>query len=186
MPRVRIAVVAITSLLLATLLTFPLSRFVVHSRDLFFVAAVIIVSRYGNVAAGLIVSLASVLIFDWFFDRTSHMLDFTAGGALRAVVFGSLSVLVASIEQQRRHVIARLEESNRTLQHAHEHIKTLHGLLPICMYCKRIRSDDEKWIQIEEYVRKNSEAEFSHGVCPTCYRKHYAELYGQASEPTAS
>lgn len=181
MPRMRVAALAVSSLFVATLLTFPLSRFVVHSRDLFFVAAVIVVSRYGNAVAGIAVSLASVLVFDWFFDSTPQALDFTWGGLIRAVVFTALSVLVASIEQHRRRVIEHLEESNRTVQNAHEEIKTLRGLLPICMYCKNIKTDDEKWIPIEQYIRQQSGADFSHGLCPSCYRKHYAELYEQSS-----
>ena len=181
MPRMRVAVIACATLLVATLLTFPLSRLVVHSRDLFFVAAVIVVSRYGGVAAGLAVSLASVLIFDWFFDSTPNALDFSMGGAVRAVLFCAVSVLVASIEQNRRFVIGKLEESNRTLQRAHEEIETLRGLLPICMYCKKIRTEGDTWVEIEQYIRKHSHAQFSHGVCTACYQKHYAELYEQSS-----
>ncbi len=186
MPRIRVALIAVASLLIATLLTFPLARFVIYSRDLLFVAAVIVVSRYAGAAPGLVVSLASVLFFDWFFDSTPQVLDFSVGGVARAVVFGSVSVLVASIEQHRRYAMEKLEKSNRTLQTALEEIKTLRGLLPICMYCKQIRTDEETWVGIEEYVRKHSEAEFSHGLCPACYRKHYPELYNQRHGPNAS
>ncbi len=186
MPRMRVALIAAASLLVATLLTFPLSQFVVHSRDLFFIAAVIVVSRYGNVVAGLIVSLFSVLVFDWFFDSRPYSLDLTAGGMMRTLVFASVSLLIASIEQHRRYVIQSLAESNRTVRSAREQIRTLHGLLPICMYCRQIRTDEETWIGLEEYVRKHSEARFSHGVCPVCYRKHYPDLYDQTSGPMAS
>jgi K+-sensing histidine kinase KdpD len=187
MPRMGAVAVAASTLLVATLLTFPLSRFVVYSRDLFFVAAVIVVSRYAGVVLGLVVSFLSVLIFDWFFDSTPYILDWRVGGVARAMVFGSFSVLVASMEQQRRHAMERLEESNHTLQSALHEIKTLRGLLPICMYCKKIRTKEEKWVEVEEYVRKHTQAQFSHGLCPSCYRKNYPELWdgksGQESQP---
>lgn len=186
MPRIRGAVIAVAILLLATLLTFPLAKFVIYSRDLLFVAAVMLASRYAGVASGLIVSLASVLIFDWFFDSTPHVLDFSAGGVMRAIVFSALSVLIASMEKHRRGAMERLAESNRTLQSALEEIKTLRGLLPICMYCKKIRTDEEQWVEIEDYVRKHSDAQFSHGICPICYQKHYPELYSQRFGPNAT
>jgi hypothetical protein len=48
-------------------------------------------------------------------------------------------------------------------------VKTLHGMLPICSYCKRIRGDDQYWQQVEAYIAERSEAQFSHGICPACY-----------------
>jgi uncharacterized membrane protein len=73
MPRMRIAVIALAIFLLATLLTFPLGRFVIHSRDLFLVAAVIAISRIAGATAGLVASFAAALLFDWFFDRTPQV-----------------------------------------------------------------------------------------------------------------
>ncbi len=183
MPTVRSATIAIASTVLAVLLTLPLAKYVIHSRDLFFVAAVIVASRYAGVTTGLLVSVASVLLFDWFFDSTPHALDFSVGGFLRAGVFCSVSFLVASLEKQRRFVIERMEEANQKLRSALEEIKTLRGILPICAYCKKIRTDSGSWVQVEKYIREHSEAEFSHGICPTCVREHYADLYKQAPSP---
>lgn len=64
----------------------------------------------------------------------------------------------------------------RELQDALDHIKTLQGILPICMYCRRIQSDDVSWQRIEEYVAEHSNAEFSHGMCPECTEKYHPEL----------
>jgi hypothetical protein len=47
-------------------------------------------------------------------------------------------------------------------------LKVLRGLLPICAGCKKIREGDGYWRQIEAYIRENSEADFSHGMCPDC------------------
>ena len=59
------------------------------------------------------------------------------------------------------------------LQEAMAQIKTLRGLLPICMYCKKIRDDKQYWQQVEGYIAKHSEAQFSHGICPDCYKKYF-------------
>ncbi len=57
-----------------------------------------------------------------------------------------------------------------------EEVKVLRGLLPICSWCKKIRDDRGYWNQLEVYIDRNSEAKFSHGICPKCLVKHYPEL----------
>ena len=62
------------------------------------------------------------------------------------------------------------------LKKALKEVKTLGGLLPICASCKKIRDDNGYWNQLEDYIRKHSEAEFSHSFCPGCAKKLYPEL----------
>lgn len=56
----------------------------------------------------------------------------------------------------------------KELQEALANVKQLSGLLPMCSYCKRIRDDGDYWQQLETYLSHHSEAEFSHGICPSC------------------
>ena len=72
----------------------------------------------------------------------------------------------------------KLAERVAELQTALSNVKQLRGLLPICSYCKRIRGDDQYWTQVEGYIAQHSDAQFSHGICPTCYHKLSAELDG--------
>jgi PAS domain S-box-containing protein len=62
------------------------------------------------------------------------------------------------------------------LKNALKKVKTLGGLLPICTSCKKIRDDKGYWNQLEDYIHKHSEAEFSHSVCPDCAKKLYPDL----------
>ncbi len=62
------------------------------------------------------------------------------------------------------------------LQNALDTIKTLRGVIPICSYCKNIRNDKGAWDQMESYISEHSEAQFSHGVCPECYKKVMEEM----------
>ena len=62
------------------------------------------------------------------------------------------------------------------LQDALANVRRLHGLLPICAYCKRVRDDHDYWQQIEQYVTEHSEAQFSHGICPPCMQTHFGSL----------
>lgn len=67
----------------------------------------------------------------------------------------------------------KLSERINELQEANAHITTLQGILPICCFCHKIRNDQESWEQIEKYISKHTEAEFSHSVCPECRAVHY-------------
>jgi sigma-B regulation protein RsbU (phosphoserine phosphatase) len=66
----------------------------------------------------------------------------------------------------------RLADRVAELEHALAHVTALQGLLPICMYCKKIRNDQNYWTQVETYIADHSEARFSHGICPECRAKH--------------
>lgn len=65
------------------------------------------------------------------------------------------------------------EELVRELQEALAKVKQLSGLLPICSACKKIRDDKGYWQQIEAYIHEHSDAEFSHGICPECFKALY-------------
>ncbi|MGD0624362.1 MAG: response regulator transcription factor [Thermodesulfobacteriota bacterium] len=71
----------------------------------------------------------------------------------------------------------------KELQEALDQIETLEGILPICMYCKKIRNDQNYWQQVESYISQHSQAEFTHGLCPECFEKHIKRpLQGLSSE----
>jgi PAS domain S-box-containing protein len=63
------------------------------------------------------------------------------------------------------------------LRDALNKVRTLHGMLPICASCKKIRNDKGYWEQIESYLEDHSEAEFTHGICPDCARALYPKLH---------
>jgi sigma-B regulation protein RsbU (phosphoserine phosphatase) len=69
------------------------------------------------------------------------------------------------ILELQRNLAMRVAE----LEEALSRVKQLQGLLPICSYCKKIRDDQNYWQQVESYISKHSEAQFSHGICPDCY-----------------
>jgi len=81
-----------------------------------------------------------------------------------------MALAVAALVTEHR----RIEQD---LQEALANVKTLTGLLPICMMCKKIRDGQGQWNRLETYIRERSEAEFSHGICPACARTHYPEVF---------
>lgn len=101
--------------------------------------------------------------------------------AVEAVQKGAQDYLVKGkvdgilIGRSIRYAIERQKLLTQIEQSAKE-IKTLRGFLPICAGCKKIRDDKGYWTQIETYISRHSDAEFSHGLCPECA----VRIYGRA------
>jgi hypothetical protein len=68
------------------------------------------------------------------------------------------------------------ERQSVELRETLSRVKQLEGIISICMYCKKIRSDVESWEQMEVYISNHSEALFSHGICPECYSQQMDEI----------
>lgn len=90
-------------------------------------------------------------------------------------IFVTLRILplraVARAEKSLRDSESQLSDKVVQLEGALAKVKQLEGIIPICMYCKKIRDDMESWQQLEGYITEHSEAHFSHGICPDCYQK---------------
>jgi len=79
-------------------------------------------------------------------------------------------------EEEREKLLAELQK-------ALEEVKTIKGIIPICMHCKGIRDDKGAWTQLEKFIAEHSEAEFSHGICEKCLEKYYPEEYEELHKP---
>lgn len=75
-----------------------------------------------------------------------------------------VQVGVKMIELQKK-----LADQIGELQEALDRVKRLQGIIPICGYCKKVRDDEDYWQNVESYIASHTEAEFSHGVCPSCF-----------------
>lgn len=58
------------------------------------------------------------------------------------------------------------------LENALTRVNQLTGLLPTCCVCKKIRTPEGKWVQMETYISERSAATFSHGFCDECFKKN--------------
>ncbi len=108
------------------------------------------------------------------FIITSSVYFFSA-----TVLFKNLRNLVTTIHSQKLEIQKQSEEltqMNKNLEDALREVRTLSGLLPICASCKKIRDDTGYWNQIEEYIIKRTDAQFTHGVCPDCAQKMLDDL----------
>jgi integral membrane sensor domain MASE1 len=76
----------------------------------------------------------------------------------------------------------RVQTRTRDLQDALSQVKQLRGLLPICAWCKAVRDDHDYWHSVEEYISQRTDAQFSHGICPSCAAE--LELAEQRRDPS--
>ncbi len=75
----------------------------------------------------------------------------------------------------------RIEE----LESALDRVRQLRRLIPICMYCKKIRNDTDYWQEIEVYIREHTGTDFSHSLCPECMNTVMRpEVLGQSVQPS--
>lgn len=69
---------------------------------------------------------------------------------------------------------ARLRVAERVLA-LQTQFQLMQSLLPVCMYCGKIRDkdadweDQSNWQDLETYVQKNTDVQFSHGICKSCF-----------------
>ncbi len=77
--------------------------------------------------------------------------------AVDCLVLVSFAALVSSLAQKQRE------------------LRVLRGMLPICCFCKRIRTTEGAWQQVDHFIAEHSEAKFTHTFCAECYKVHYAK-----------
>ena len=118
-----------------------------------FALPVVLASWYSHRAWGVVLAFllpAARIGFDFAWGVSPERLEMAVNYVIRVIVLAGLAVLVS-------HLVALTRE-----------IKMLKGILPICSSCKRIRTENGSWKQIESYISEHSDAEFTHGLCVDC------------------
>lgn len=128
----------------------------------------------------------TALLFSIVFDVTDKLKAEQLRKERNRTIFISLAFLICMlliliggtffyIARMRRYE-KELLERNKKLEEATNQIKTLSGIIPICMHCKKIRDDKGYWNQLEQFISEHSEAMFSHSLCPDCLDKYYKDI----------
>ena len=116
--------------------------------------------RQAATALSVLVTGANVWFLLSWWPVSTEMLTLVAEALLRGVVITIMGLW-----------FARLSEHERQL---HRYVVKLEGLLPICSFCKAIRNEAGVWERLESFMVSRSDAEFTHGFCPTCTEAHYS------------
>ncbi len=98
--------------------------------------------------------------------------------------FQAKEVLVRVETHLKLHELEKeLTERVHELEEAMAQIKRLRGLLPICANCKKVRDDQGYWQDVEVYIRNHTDVDFSHGICPDCFRELYPDYADIVDKP---
>ncbi|HTQ02615.1 MAG TPA: PAS domain-containing protein [Polyangiaceae bacterium] len=109
-------------------------------------------------------------------EKRGKVAEYAADGRPRRVAGVLVDVDARKrTEESLRIALAENERLVSDLQQALENVRTLEGLLPICMYCKAIREDSGTWAKLETYVTRHAKVAFSHGICPACCAQKFPE-----------
>ena len=79
----------------------------------------------------------------------------------------------------REAIQMRLAVAERILKYTAE-IRYLQEMIPICVYCRKVRDEHDYWDMVESYIQKETGSRFSHGACPDCYAKQVSKLQTEA------
>ncbi len=170
--------IAVGSVVLATLLSFPLRDLFLHSRGLLLFVAIMFSAWYGGVKPGILATVLAATSFTAFFND-QHGIHPNLDSGIRLLVYVTAVSVAIWLMAQRNQALAHALTANQALEKAMEEIRVLRGILPICMHCKQIRDKQGSWQEVESYIAAQTEARFSHGVCPGCMDKFYPDVVAE-------
>ena len=72
------------------------------------------------------------------------------------------------ITEQKKLELER-ELAYEEMEKALAQVKALAELLPVCSWCKKVRSDAGDWDSLENYLLSHPDIRVTHGICPGCF-----------------
>jgi len=116
-----------------------------------------------------------------FFDNlTTYVLTFVIGWvAIKNMMnnYNYKKKILLHVKKELKQRKTTLIKKNKELKATLNQIEKLSGFVPICPVCKKIKDDSGYWKEIELYFQDKSEAAFSHGLCPSCFKELYPDFY---------
>lgn len=141
---------------------------------------------YRLLAASILVTIGAEVAFTWYRDVYGYWN--LLGHYFKVVAFYLIykAIVEAGLRRPYALLFRDLTQREQALRQALQEVKTLRGILPICVACKRIRDDQGYWQQVEVYIRDRTDVDFSHALCPPCMAQLYPEFAQADSEPTGA
>lgn len=105
--------------------------------------------------------------------------DFMMASSMQGVMF--LVLIYTNIMMFIGLIMLNQQAMERDYLESEKEVRTLRGVIPICMHCKEIRTDDGYWEHLEKYLSDHADVSFTHSICDSCREKYYPEVYQQRS-----
>lgn len=105
------------------------------------------------------------------------------GGALRATFIADPArrirwVRVSDLSAGRfvpevLHALVSAKDGGRpTASKARKAARDYAALLRMCAWCKKVKDEAGDWSKVEDYIRRFTGQDFTHGICPDCLVEH--------------
>jgi len=107
-------------------------------------------------------------------DSLSIIMNFMMAatlGAAAAVNRGRLEIGMTATLDRARAALREREQARAAL-------RRLEGTIPICVHCREVQTSRGAWERLEHLVHAQTDASFSHGICPDCMQRHFPFLTG--------
>jgi hypothetical protein len=78
-----------------------------------------------------------------------------------------LNSRVSELARENAKKNAALEKALADLDASHWRLRRLQELLPICVYCGKVRTGEDYWESLHSYLTENADF-LTHGICPEC------------------
>ncbi|GAB4246255.1 MAG: hypothetical protein Kow00129_06530 [Thermoleophilia bacterium] len=124
------------------------------------------------VLSAAIVLLLNRVVFSRILQLDAKVREFTAELEPSSLTLQKSGDEMGRLEQAFQRMAEEVKAYTVELE---DEIRTLSGLLPTCMHCKKIRDENGDWVRMEEYISSRSGAKFSHGICPECLEREYGD-----------
>ncbi len=140
--------------------------------------------RYQLIAWGALLVAAASLMWGHYvsmpgYDRVAATLNILIAGALGMAVARNRAALERDLDAALESERAAIEAGKQVTAE----LATLQGIIPICMYCREVRTEAGAWEQLDHYVRQRTAADFSHGICPKCLKQQFPQYSGPSRTP---
>jgi len=135
--------------------------------------------------AALTTAILSAMVWFWMDALTGHVYRNNVVAVWNTIIRLISFIIIGWGLAWIHDLLLKERDTTAELRRALAEIKILQGILPICASCKKIRSEQNEWQQMEVYISAHSKAQFSHGLCPECAKRYLEEagLASGAAEP---
>ncbi len=123
----------------------------------------------------IVIAIFSAMVWFWMDALTGHVYRNNIVAVWNTIIRLISFIIIGWGLAWIHDLLSKERNTTAELRRALAEIKILQGILPICASCKKIRSEQNEWQQMEAYITAHSKAQFSHGLCPECAKRYLAE-----------
>ncbi len=135
--------------------------------------------------SALTIAIFSAMVWFWMDALTGHVYRNNIVAVWNTIIRLISFIIIGWGLAWIHDLLLKERDTTADLRRAIAEIKILQGILPICASCKKIRSEQNEWQQLEVYITAHSKTQFSHGLCPECAKRCLEEagLTSGAAKP---